>query len=145
LDSQLVQTAKEFKTLVVVTDRASTEKCRSLQDCGVEVMKLAANESGHPDITLLLDELGRREMNNLLVEGGGSVLGSFFDRDAIDEVHVFIAPKLVGGATASSPMAGFGRELMKQAAALSDVEYEILGSDVYVHGFVATDETMANG
>ena len=47
-----------------------------------------------------LDELGRRRMTNVLVEGGSQLLGSLFDAGEIDEVHVFIAPKLIGGPAA---------------------------------------------
>ena len=44
--------------------------------------------------------MGRRHWTNVLVEGGSAVLGSFFDAGAIDEVHVFVAPRLIGGSSA---------------------------------------------
>ena len=54
-------------------------------------------------------------MTNVLIEGGGEVLGSLLDLDQIDEVHVFIAPKLFGGAAAPGPLAGLGRAADKRS------------------------------
>jgi diaminohydroxyphosphoribosylaminopyrimidine deaminase/5-amino-6-(5-phosphoribosylamino)uracil reductase len=75
-------------------------------------------------------------MTNVLVEGGSHLLGALFDTRAIDEVHVFIAPKLAGGSTALSPLAGTGVERMADALKLADITIEELDGDVYVHGRV---------
>ena len=75
-------------------------------------------------------------MTNVLVEGGGRVLGSFLDARQIDEVHVFIAPKLIGGAQATAPFAGKGIERMAEALALDAAEIEEMEGDVYVRGRV---------
>jgi diaminohydroxyphosphoribosylaminopyrimidine deaminase/5-amino-6-(5-phosphoribosylamino)uracil reductase len=82
----------------------------------------------------LLEELGRRQMTNVLVEGGSKLLGSLFEMRAVDEVHVFIAPKITGGATAISPIGGMGSETMADSLALADISIEELAGDVYVHG-----------
>jgi diaminohydroxyphosphoribosylaminopyrimidine deaminase/5-amino-6-(5-phosphoribosylamino)uracil reductase len=70
----------------------------------------------------------------VLVEGGAQLLGSLFDAGQIDEVHAFIAPKLVGGSGAPSPVGGEGKRLMAEAASLFDVAIEQVGPDAYVHG-----------
>ena len=80
----------------------------------------------------LLDALGRRQMTNVLVEGGGRLLGSLLDARQIDEVHVFIAPKLIGGAAASSPIAGAGIAAMAAALPLTPPEIRQIGTDLYV-------------
>jgi diaminohydroxyphosphoribosylaminopyrimidine deaminase/5-amino-6-(5-phosphoribosylamino)uracil reductase len=85
----------------------------------------------------LLEELGRRRMTNVLVEGGARLLGSLWDARAIDELHVFIAPKILGGESAPSPLAGIGCELMAQAGALEDIAFARCGDDVYIRGRVA--------
>jgi len=76
-------------------------------------------------------------MTNVLVEGGSRLLGSLLDMRAIDEVHVFIAPKLVGGSRAPSPFAGAGIARISAALQLADIAIEELGGDVYVHGRLA--------
>jgi diaminohydroxyphosphoribosylaminopyrimidine deaminase/5-amino-6-(5-phosphoribosylamino)uracil reductase len=88
-------------------------------------------------LAALLEELGRRQMTNLLVEGGSQVLGALFDLQAIDEVHAFIAPTLVGGPGAS-PISGAGRTLMAEAARLAQLQLEQVGGDAYIHGRLAS-------
>ena len=75
-------------------------------------------------------------MANLLVEGGSKVLGCLLDSNQIDEVHVFVAAKLIGGATAPSPTAGVGRELLSQAMQLHGIEWTRLGDDLHFRGLV---------
>ena len=68
------------------------------------------------------------------MEGGGQLLGSFFDADLIDELHIFVAPKLVGGLRAFSPMAGVGLEKIPKLSQLTDLEIQTLDGDVYING-----------
>jgi diaminohydroxyphosphoribosylaminopyrimidine deaminase/5-amino-6-(5-phosphoribosylamino)uracil reductase len=73
-------------------------------------------------------------MTNVLVEGGGRLLGTLFDAHAVDEAQVFIAPKFAGGEGAPSPVGGLGVERMASALKLADIAIEELEGDVYVHG-----------
>ena len=75
-------------------------------------------------------------MTNVLVEGGGQLLGSLLDADAIDEVHAFVATKMVGGANAPSPIAGIGLPQMAAARHLQTVHCEMIDGDIYLHGRV---------
>ena len=133
IGSQLVRTAREVPVLVAAGPQAPEENCRRLREAGCEVWIGQVDDPG-PRLLELLDELGRRRMTNLLVEGGAQVLGSLFDAELIDEVHVFVAAKLIGGAAAPAPLAGRGLEQMGQAVRLVRPEIEILDGDVYVHG-----------
>lgn len=145
LSSQLVQTAREFPLLVVVSEDACPANVASLRNAGAEVIVMP-NEFNtgdeiaelRPSATALLAELGRRSMTNLLVEGGSEVLGSFLDAKLIDEVHAFIAPKIAGGREAISPVGGLGCGLMSLAQQLIDPVIQTIGSDVYVRGFIST-------
>ena len=135
-DSRLVQSAREIPVMVVTTSAAPVAKTESLRQAGVEVLVVPASSNQHPDLLELMQELGRRKMTNVLIEAGPQVLGSVFDQRLVDEVHAFIAPKLVGGDGAPSPLAGLGIGTMADAVELKLVEYQVLGSDVYVHGIV---------
>jgi diaminohydroxyphosphoribosylaminopyrimidine deaminase/5-amino-6-(5-phosphoribosylamino)uracil reductase len=73
-------------------------------------------------------------MTNLLVEGGSQVLGGLFDAGQIDEVHVFISPKLIGGERAPSPLGGAGLDRVPELPQLVDRTIEQLGDDIYVRG-----------
>jgi len=133
--SQLARTVRDAPLIVAASATAASEACRRLEHCGCEVLILPGDTHA-ARLAALLVELGRRRMTNLLVEGGSQLLGSLLDADQIDEVHVFIAPKLIGGATAPGPIAGMGRELLSQAMRLEHVEWTRIEDDLYLHGLV---------
>ena len=134
-DSQLVQSAGEAPVIIVARESASMERVNLLESRGVEVMRMPG-VPWQEQLQMLLAELGSRRMTNLMVEGGALVFGAFADIKAIDEVHAFVAPKLVGGKEAPSPIAGQGVADMASAQQLVDVEIDVLDGDVHVHGFV---------
>jgi diaminohydroxyphosphoribosylaminopyrimidine deaminase/5-amino-6-(5-phosphoribosylamino)uracil reductase len=96
LDSQLVRTAREVPLIVAVASSASVEACRRLVDRGVEILPCAGTSHAER-FDSLLEELARRRMTNVLVEGGGRLLRTVFEMGAVDEVHVFRSPKDAGG------------------------------------------------
>jgi diaminohydroxyphosphoribosylaminopyrimidine deaminase/5-amino-6-(5-phosphoribosylamino)uracil reductase len=133
-DCQLVRTAREVPVLVVAGDTAPKERLQELRTLGVEVLSLpAADRAG--EVLSLLDELGRRRLTNVLVEGGSAVLGSFLDAGAIDEVHVFVAPLLAGGAEGLTPVGGRGASGMADALRLTGWEIEQIEGDLYIRGW----------
>lgn len=134
--SQLVQSAGEVPLMVVARESASVDRVKRLEGHGAEVIRLPG-VPWQEQLQMLLSELGSRRMTNLMVEGGALVFGAFADIKAIDEVHAFVAPKLVGGKEALSPIAGQGVADMSLAQQLIDVEINVLDGDVHVHGFVA--------
>lgn len=146
LDSQLVKTATDVPVLCVVAPDAPQDRIAPLTDRGVEVLTLASGNDPRTNWEHLLDELGCRRMTHVLVEGGCDVLGSAFDADVVDEWHVFVAPKLLGGTSALSPIGGAGRETVAGLPDLVDLEWRIVGDDAYLHGRtrrdVPTEETQ---
>jgi diaminohydroxyphosphoribosylaminopyrimidine deaminase/5-amino-6-(5-phosphoribosylamino)uracil reductase len=131
--SYLARTAREVPTLIATTAERDEDNATALQECGCEVLALPT-ERGRVSIPALLKELGQRRFTNVLVEGGGEVLGGFLDAGAGDEVHVFIAPRLAGGAGAHTPVAGQGVSRIADALVLTEHTVEVLDGDVYVHG-----------
>ncbi len=79
-------------------------------------------------------------MTNILVEGGGRLLGSLFDAQLVDEVHVFVAPTITGGAEAPTPVAGIGVEKIAQGWSLENAMLQTIGSDLYCHGRVRREQ-----
>lgn len=133
LDSQLVRTAREAPTLLA-TQTQDAAKLKAYTDRGCEILQLPA-EGSDGMLRPLLSNFAARRWTNLLVEGGGKALGAFADAGLIDEVHVFIAPRLLGDAAALSPLAGTGVELIRDARRLRECEVETLGDDLYLHGW----------
>ena len=86
-------------------------------------------------------ELGRRDFTNVLVEGGAELLGACLDQRLMDEVHVFIAPKLVGSSDAPAPIGGQGIAEMQDAFNLTNLSVETLDGDIHISGFVSREES----
>jgi diaminohydroxyphosphoribosylaminopyrimidine deaminase/5-amino-6-(5-phosphoribosylamino)uracil reductase len=135
--SRLAGTAREAPVLVAVGPQCAEENRRRLTQAGCEVFE-CAGENHRARLAALLDELGRRRMTNVLVEGGPQLLGSLLDARALDEVHAFIAPKIVGGAAAPAAILGCGVDRLADALRLEGVEVRTVGEDLYLHGRVAS-------
>lgn len=127
--SKLIQTLHEAPLMVATGPEAAPADCERLRSAGCEVLTIDAPDRTE-QLHELLAELGRRRLTNLLVEGGGEVLGAFFDAHLMDEVLAFVAPKLLGGAEARTPIAGHGRNLMSEAIQLANPRWQDLGGDL---------------
>jgi diaminohydroxyphosphoribosylaminopyrimidine deaminase/5-amino-6-(5-phosphoribosylamino)uracil reductase len=135
LSSRLVETAREFPVVLAATDRASAQSQSQLTARGCEVLTLPG--PGRVPIIPLLQELGRRGMTNVLVEGGGAVLGSFFDACEIDALEIYIAPLLEGGDHARTPIKGQGHTAMSAAVRVQIVEdVARIGDDLHYRAIV---------
>ncbi len=132
-DSQLAKSAGDAPVVSVVAANCDAADSDAVLADGVELLRVPG--AGHAEqFVALLDELGRRRMTNVLIEGGAGVLGAAFDGGLIDEAHAFIAPKLAGGATAPSPIGGQGIEAMTAALRLDPFEVVRTGGDLYCRG-----------
>jgi len=140
--SQKVRTVDAPPVRIAVCHAAPEDRCRPLEAAGCQLIRCQADSQAER-LTQLLDELGRRKMTNLLVEGGGQLLGALFDQKSIDEVHVFMAPKLVGGEAARSPILGAGIESIDLARQIDQPVVQRCGDDVYIQGRVKSEERGA--
>ncbi|GHT34136.1 riboflavin biosynthesis protein RibD [Planctomycetales bacterium] len=133
-ESNIVQTARDVPALIVVSDNAPEEKVEVLEKSGCRIFRLAQQNVIQQDLTPLFQYLVKKGTTNVIVEGGSKVFGTFFDRQLIDEVHIFIAPKIIGGESAIPPVGGNGLDLMKSAAKIISPKYLTLGDDIYING-----------
>jgi len=123
-------------TLVATTAASPEEWRQALTDRGVEVLLLPPQDGGRVDLAALLRELGRRGVLSLLVEGGGELLGSFFDARLVDKVHAIVAPLVIGARGARAAVEGQGATVMAQALRLRQLSVRRLGDDILVTGYV---------
>jgi diaminohydroxyphosphoribosylaminopyrimidine deaminase/5-amino-6-(5-phosphoribosylamino)uracil reductase len=91
--SKLVQTARQHPTIVFTAAREGGDGLRRL---GVEIVAVARDARGRPDIGAMLTELARRNVTRLLVEGGATVHAAFLDLGAADRLEIFTAPTALG-------------------------------------------------
>ena len=80
-------------------------------------------------------KLGQAGIDSVLLEGGGELNEAFLRQGLVDEVYAFIAPKLIGGKDAKTPVEGKGIAWMKEAIALQSVSIEKVGEDFLIKGF----------
>lgn len=124
------------KTLIAITQGAG-----GLAGDSVETLKLPAGDGG-VDLRALLALLGERGVVNILVEGGGGVLGTLFDMRLVDKVVAFVAPVIIGGSAAASPVGGLGAETMRESARLWDVTTRRFGGDTAIIGYCGSDNDV---
>ena len=135
LDSAIVQSAKEYRTIVAHTSKGEDSKLNQLRDMGVETL-LCEECNGHIDVTDMLRKLGAMKIDSVILEGGGTLNNSFVAAKAIDEVYAFVAPKIVGGTDAKTPVEGDGVDMMADALELHNIRVERCGDDVLIRGRV---------
>ena len=140
-DSQLVSTAQQTPVIVFAGRAAPAANVARLQRAGIEVVQTDSQDgSSAQRVEAVLQELGQRNLTHVLVEGGGELLGALRDAELIDEVHIFMAPKLIGGADATTPIAGDGCASVPQEPQMELLEVQQFGDDVYWHGRVLRPE-----
>ena len=122
--------------VLLVGGRVPDERAKVLDAAGAEIVLLPA-EGGGVDLTALLALLGQREVISVMVEGGGTLLGGFFDHGLVDKVVAFIAPLIIGGVTATPAVGGQGSGTIAKALRLREVQTQTLGEDLMVVGYPA--------
>lgn len=141
--------AQPGPVLIATTKSAHPDNVARLQEKGAEVLAFPSNpgsiqvrsgrkksdQADQVGMEALLEELGRRGVVSLMVEGGGTVLGSLFDNGLVDKVYAFISPLVIGGAEAASPVAGKGADLIAQAWHLDSVNMRAIGRDWLIVGY----------
>ncbi|MDR1384013.1 MAG: bifunctional diaminohydroxyphosphoribosylaminopyrimidine deaminase/5-amino-6-(5-phosphoribosylamino)uracil reductase RibD [Planctomycetaceae bacterium] len=137
--SCLATTAQDIPVIVAASreklqsQNSAKQNAETLEIRGCEVLQLSG-KNHRERIAELLKILAERNVTNLLVEGGGTLLGLLFDMQLLDEVHIFIASKLIGGQNAISPVGGVGLEKMAFAAQIVNLTVEKIHGDIYCYG-----------
>ena len=118
----------------LIATNAPEAKLKGLKSQDVELVHLPSSD-GSIDLVGLLELLGKRGIASLLVEGGGTLLGSFFDQRLVDKVIAVVSPVVIGGKEAPSPVGGMGAEAMAQALRLKRTRVQQFGQDVAIIGY----------
>ena len=137
MNARVVKEAAEARTLIVTAGVAPVDRIDALRRAGVEV--LVQDHSGdRVRLRPLLQELGRRGLLSVLVEGGGTVNASAIAEGVVDKVIALIASSLIGGAQAPTPLEGPGLVEVGGALRLRDVRViQGLGEDVAIEGYLS--------
>ena len=120
---------------IIAISQSEAQNTRRLSKAGVEMITSPGND-GSVDLHYLLVSLAARGVTSVLVEGGGILLGSFFDLGLVDKVVVFISPVIIGGEGAQSPVKGIGATTMSDALKLKRSSTYPIGKDIVMTGYV---------
>ena len=130
-DSQICRTAGEYDTIIACGNLDTEEQQQKLQQLrqrGIQIIPVPTPD-GQVDLRRLMEILGERGIDSILLEGGGVLNDSALRAGIVNEVRAFIAPKFFGG-TAKSPVEGIGVELPDQAVQMHLVNMEMFGEDL---------------
>jgi diaminohydroxyphosphoribosylaminopyrimidine deaminase/5-amino-6-(5-phosphoribosylamino)uracil reductase len=134
-ESNIGKTANRQRTLVFCSERADLTKRLKLESLGIEIHSLNCDTDLIPleDVFAIL---GQMEICSLLVEGGGQINGYLLAHRLIDKVYWFVAPKIIGGSLAPSPIGGQGIENMRDALMLTSVDLMRFADDILITGYI---------
>ncbi len=134
LAARLIDSGTPARAVVAVADEAPAERLARLEARGVTVLSCKSRD-GRVDPADLCARLFALDVTGVLLEGGSELNGAFIEAGLVDRVAIFIAPLLIGGATAPTAVGGHGR-LLSEAIRLQSLEARPVGPDWLIEGDV---------
>ena len=133
LDSKVLDGAAD--TIIASTSAMDAEKERQITNTGARVLKLDG-AGGCVDLNALMQTLYDLEVDSVLLEGGGGLNAAALDAGIVDKVMIWIAPKIIGGKDAVTPVEGRGIPLMRDALVIQDMHVDRFGDDILIEGYL---------
>ncbi len=138
LASRFMKTPAPGGPLIFCTARAPGKKVEAFSKAGAEVVIVKKDRDGRADLRAVMRELGARKIASVLLEGGSQLFGAALRAGVVDEVLLFIAPRMLGG-DGVSVTAGRGPRKIAQAVAFADVKSRRIGADLMITAKVVND------
>lgn len=121
-------------TIVAVTHLAQPSKLKAIERLGAQVL-ICPEKDHRVDLEFILSALGTMGVDSVMIEGGSTLAFSAMRDGLVDKVISFIAPKILGGEKAPTPVGGDGIEKMEDAIALNNLKTRKIGEDIMVEGY----------
>ena len=121
--------------LVATTEQASPGKIKEVERTGAQVI-ICPESNGRVDLVYLVRTLGALGIDSIMIEGGSTLAFSALQAGLIDKVVSFVAPKLLGGEKAPSPLGGLGIENMEDAVRITDWSVSKMKDDLRIEGWI---------
>jgi diaminohydroxyphosphoribosylaminopyrimidine deaminase/5-amino-6-(5-phosphoribosylamino)uracil reductase len=135
LESQIVKTANEIPTIIVVgrreNDQIYQQHKKKYENAGCVILE-APQKLGHIDLKELMILLGQKGIDSIFMEGGAMLNWSALESGIVNEIQAYLAPKLFGGADAKMPVGGVGVTEPDKAFKLGRPKITSLGEDILV-------------
>lgn len=135
-DSKVLNKNSRTGVILATTSLLEKEKQLRLENLGVRIIK-ADGQNQRVDLEILMEELYKLEIDSVLLEGGGTLNASAINAGIVDKVLCFIAPKILGGEKAITPVEGEGFNTMEKAIKLKNINTEKFGEDILIEAYIA--------
>jgi len=136
LNSKILKNQDKADTFIFTTSKADRQKLCELKSRGIKVAIVKEDQDGRVDLEEVLKKLASLEIMILLVEGGGKVIGSFFDKGLVDKLFLFLAPRIIGGRNSLTWVEGKGVDLLSQTPHIEVSSLRKIGQDLLLEGYV---------
>jgi len=142
LEAQVLKNQDRGDTFIFTTSRADERKLKELKSRGIKIAVVKENEN-RVDIEEAVRELGKLEIMNLLVEGGGEVIGSFFEKKLVDKIYLFLAPRIIGGKKSITWVEGKGVKFLKETSYIKIDSLKKIENDLLLEGYVKENSSFS--
>lgn len=132
-NSNVLNINNNDRCIIATTENVENEKKERLKNRGIEIIQISKREN-RVDLKLLMKELGKLEIDSILLEGGGTLNFAALNDNIVDKVVAFIAPKIIGGYNSKTPVEGKGFEKMSEAIMLKDIKFKRFNDDIMISG-----------
>lgn len=135
LDSNVINSSSNAGVILATTSQIGSEKEKCLINKGVTVIK-AENDDGSVNLKEVMEKLYKLEIDSVLIEGGGTINASALSAGIVDKIIMIIAPKIIGGKSAVTPVEGEGIKLIEDAVSLHDITVKRIDDDIVLEGYI---------
>lgn len=139
LNAKVLNLDSKAKTIVATTEKANKQILKDIRNKGADVI-ITPLKNNRVDLSYLMQQLGLREIDSVLIEGGGALNFSALEEGIVDKVISFIAPKIIGGAASKTPVAGDGISLMENAMQLENIQISRFQEDIMIEAYLRKGE-----
>ena len=139
LNSKVLNLDSKAKTIIATTEKANKQCLKYIEDKGADII-LTPLKNNRVDLSYLMQQLGQRDIDSVLIEGGSALNFSALEEGIVDKVISFIAPKMIGGATAKTPVGGNGISHMKNALQLENIQISRFHEDIMIEAYLRKGE-----
>ncbi|MCX6286159.1 MAG: bifunctional diaminohydroxyphosphoribosylaminopyrimidine deaminase/5-amino-6-(5-phosphoribosylamino)uracil reductase RibD [Bacteroidetes bacterium] len=134
LDAKILANEPQL-CLIAATEKADKNKVLDIRKRGGQVL-ICAEKDKRVDLPDLFARLGKMDIDGVLLEGGSTLAFSALKEGLVDKVIAFVAPKILGGASAPTAVGGSGIAAMEDAINLRDIKIRKVGSDLMIEGYI---------
>ncbi len=136
LACDVVKTSEKYRTWIFTNEDSRTDKEARLKALGVDVIRVPKDDSGRVSVTHICQELYKRDIMSVLVEGGGEVNSTLLKEGLVDKVVLFYGTILIGGKSALNLVGGKGIDFLKDAYRIDIATLRRLKENIYMEGYV---------